>query len=99
LQFGQREVGLPGDLRLKIGRDLSRHATGRPRPMANPFRLTGLTPLTSHLARPPMADSKIERNRLQTVGATVVRGQKLPPQIIIEGSRHSFRVARESPCQ
>lgn len=64
--------------------------------MTNPFRLAGLAPLTHHLARPAMTDPKIKRNRLQTVRATIVRGQKLPPQIIIEGSRHSIRVARES---
>jgi hypothetical protein len=96
LQLGQRKVGLAGDLRLNIGDDLRRHAAGGPRTVPNPLRLAGLAPLTHHLARPAMADSEIERNLPQTVRATVVRGKKLPPQIIIEGSRHSFRVARES---
>jgi len=96
LKFGQRKIGLPGYLRLNVTGDLRRHPASRSRPVTDTLGLTGSPPLAHNLARPSMADSKIERNRLQTVRPTVIRGQKLPPQIIIEGSRHSFRVARES---
>jgi hypothetical protein len=65
--------------------------------MTDTLSLPGPSPLAHHLARPSVADSKIKRNRLQTVRATVVRGKKLSPQIVIKGSRHSFRVARKSP--
>jgi len=87
---------LPGYLRLDIGRDLRGHPAGWPGTVTDTLGLTGSSSLADNLARPSVAHSKIERNCLQTVGATVVGGQKLPPQIIIEGSRHSFRVARES---
>jgi hypothetical protein len=97
LQLGQREIGLPGHLRLDVGLDLRRDATGWPGPVTHTLGLSCPPPLAHYLARPSMADSKIERNRLQAVCATVIRGQKLPPQIVIEGSRHSFRVARKSP--
>ena len=97
LQLGQCQIGLLGDLGLDIGRNLGRHAAGRTGPMTDALGLPGQSPLAHHLARPSMADSKIERNRLQTVRATVIRGKKLPPQIIIKGSHHSFRVAGESP--
>jgi hypothetical protein len=97
LQFGQREIGLQGDLGFDIGRHIRCHAAGRPWSMTDTLGLSGSATLAYDFASPSMADSKIERNRLQTVCATVIGGQKLPPQIIIEGSRHSFRVASESP--
>jgi hypothetical protein len=90
---------LQGDLRLDIGRDLWGHATGWTRPVTDALRLSGSPPLAYNLAGPPMADPKIKRNHLQAVRPTVIRGQKLTPQIIIEGSRHSFRVARKSPVK
>ena len=88
---------MTGYLRFDVGRDLQCDAAGWPRPVTDTLRLTGSSALAHDLARPSVADSKIERNRPKTVRATVIGGQKLPPQIIIEGSRHSFRVARESP--
>jgi hypothetical protein len=97
LQLGQREVGLPGHLLLNVGLHLSRDAAGRPWTVTHTLGLSCPPPLAHYLARPSMAHSKIERNCLQAVCATVIRGQKLPPQIVIEGSRHSFRVARKSP--
>ncbi len=99
LQLGQCQIGLLGDLLLDIGRNLGRHAAGRTGPMADTLGLPSLSPLAHHLARPSMAHSKIKRNRPQTVRATVIRGKKLPPQIVIKGSRHSFRVAGESPTR
>jgi hypothetical protein len=88
---------LSGHLGLDVGLDLRREAAGRTGTVTDALSLPVAPPLANDLARPSMAHSKIERNRLQTVCPTVVRGQKLSPQIIIEGSRHSFRVARKSP--
>ncbi|HVJ06097.1 MAG TPA: hypothetical protein VM578_10530, partial [Candidatus Saccharimonadales bacterium] len=46
-----------------------------------------------YLLRPAVADPKKRSQLLYAHSAALVGRQKLPPQIIIKGSRHSYRVA------
>jgi hypothetical protein len=97
LQLGEGEIGSLRDLRPNVRLDLGGHPAAWAWPVTDPFRLTGLAPLRHQLGPPAVADSKMQRNRSQARRATVVRGQKLPPQVVVERSRHrvtSPKIAR-----